>query len=88
MVLPSFITFKVDDIFVCSTREPHYIFRVKYTKTEYWVVGYRIFLEFAGTLGGNRLMLGDDIHGLTMEALQWYAERVNSEPERFKKYKL
>lgn len=88
MTLPHYITFKHDHVYVCSTVEPHYIFRVQHVYTEYWVVGYSIWLEFAGTLGGNRIMLGEDIHELTMGALTWYTARVQQDYLRYKKYKL
>lgn len=88
MILPPYVTFKTDYVYVCSTQEPHYIFRVQHVSTEYWVVGYSMWLEFAGTLGGNRILLGDDPHPLLMDALTWWTERVQTDPLRYKKYKI
>lgn len=88
MTLPPYITFKTEYVYVCSTREPHYLFRVQHVSTEYWVVGYSMWMGFAGTLGGNRLLLGDDIHALLIDALTWWTNRVAGEPARYKKYVL
>ena len=88
MTLPDYILFKHEHTYVCSTKEPHYIFRVVHQYTEYWVAGYHIYLTFNGTLGGNRILMGEDIDALLKDALTWFSARVHGDPERYKKYKL
>lgn len=88
MILPEYILFKHEHVYVCSTKEPHYIFRVVHKFTDYWVAGYNIYLTFNGTLAGNRILMGEDVDSRVVEALTWFSARVHGDSERYKKHKL
>ena len=86
MILPPYITFKHECVYVCQTSEPHYISAVVQEPTEYWVQGYRLWLKFAGSLGGNRLVFGDDLDLIVQPMLDFYVAKVQSDPSRYKKF--
>lgn len=89
MTFPPYIIFKTGGtIYICSTIEPHYLCAVVHKPTEYWVPGYDLWLSFGGTLGGNRILMGDRPHGIVMQALEWYTGEVAAAPERYKKMEV
>lgn len=94
-----FLTFKEEGhIYILQTAFPHYLGKVTHAVdatalVQLQLLGYHIFIDFAGTLGGNAILLNDNwkeqLKNVFQAMAEWYLkERVAIMLERFKKWKL
>lgn len=87
-----------DVLYILQKRFPHYIGRIQFhPEANPLIQGqipfYHIYIVFNGALSGNRLLLNDawqeQIKNIWDEMCKWYREeRVEKQPDRFKKYKM
>lgn len=99
MLTAPYLTIKDGNhIYVLQRAFPHYLGKVQYTQDPGAVIQgqipmYNIFIVFAGTLGGNRLLLNDDwrtqLENVWEAMCRFYREeRIEKMPGRFKRYKI